>query len=203
MILPAQNKQLYGLVLAGGRSVRMGEDKGMVQWHGVPQRYYVATLLKNYCEKVFISCRRDQLDSINPQYQTIVDSDNIKGPLAGILSAFEYANNVAWLVIACDLPLIDDTTISYLISNRNTSTIATTFISPFDGLPEPLITIWEPTAYAEIIEKAGIGFTCPRKILINGNVTQLNPPNPDHLMNANTPEDAKYVKEYLINGLSK
>lgn len=46
-----------GLVLAGGRSLRMGRDKGAIAWHGKPQREYAADMLKNLCGEVFISCR--------------------------------------------------------------------------------------------------------------------------------------------------
>ncbi|MEP6951744.1 MAG: NTP transferase domain-containing protein, partial [Ginsengibacter sp.] len=48
---------LNGLVLAGGKSERMGYDKGMIVWHGREQQYYLADLLKNLCEEVYISCR--------------------------------------------------------------------------------------------------------------------------------------------------
>ena len=48
---------LNGLVLAGGQSLRMGFDKGNVNWHGKPQRYHMADMLKPYCKVVF-SCWR-------------------------------------------------------------------------------------------------------------------------------------------------
>ena len=56
---------LNGLVLAGGKSVRMGYDKSSIQWHGKEQRYYMADLLKQICKDVFISCRKKQKDEID------------------------------------------------------------------------------------------------------------------------------------------
>jgi molybdenum cofactor guanylyltransferase len=190
---------LYGLVLAGGRSVRMGSDKGAMQWHGVEQRYYMADLLKEVCEDVYISCRADQKDEMDNNYKTLPDSCPGAGPLIAILSAFRSRPHVAWLVVACDLPLLDRKTLLFLAENRNTRSIATTYRSPFDGLPEPLITIWEPAAFAKLEAHIADGFSCPRKALIRneGEVTILTPPDEQALINANTPEDAAKARSIL------
>ena len=202
MISEESNKQpqLYGLVLDGGKSVRMGHDKSIIKWHGSEQRYYMADLLKSVCSNVFISCRQEQQSEIDPEYQVIPDSYTGSGPMTGILSAFKAYPDVAWLVTACDLPLLDAATLKYLIKNRDANGIATTFESPFDSLPEPLITIWEPAGYEVLLSFLADNFTCPRKVLIRNNerVRMLKAPNPDALMNANTPEDAEKVKEILL-----
>ncbi len=190
---------LYGLVLAGGKSVRMGHDKSIMQWHGKEQRYYMADLLGKVCGEVFISCREEQQTQIDGSYQLLVDSYSGAGPLIGILSAFKSNPNVAWLVTACDLPLLDLSTLQYLIQNRDSSSIATTFQSPHDGFPEPLITIWEPASFERLQVHITDGYTCPRKALIRNeaNVKMLTAPNPEVLINANTPEDVRKVEEIL------
>ena len=190
---------LYGLVLAGGRSVRMGEDKGAIDWHGKEQRYYVADLLKQFCAEVFISCRAEQRGDIDPAYKTLQDTFEGSGPIIAILSAFNAHPKAAWLIVACDLPLLDTPTIQYLMQHRDVTKIATTFKSPFDSLPEPLITIWEPRSHSLIEPYLADGFKCPRKLLIRNEnaVSILVPPNADALMNANTPEDAAKVRELL------
>ena len=208
MISKEQNNrqlQLYGLVLAGGRSVRMGHDKSVLKWHGTEQRYYMADLLKGICTDVFISCRPEQQMEISSNYKTLPDSVSGSGPLTGILSAFKANPNVAWLVTACDLPLLDTATLRYLIDNRDPHAIATTFESPFDTLPEPLITIWEPSSHEVLQSFLADNFTCPRKALIRNSekVKLLKAPNPDALMNANTPEDAERVNEIIFQNTSK
>lgn len=189
---------IYGLVLAGGKSSRMGADKGMIDWHGKPQRYHVADMLTPLCDAVFISCRTDQAKDIIPDYAIITDSLTIGGPLAGIISAFEQYPHVAWLVTACDLPLLDTDTLQYLIANRNPHTMATTYKSPADELPEPLITIWEPQSYKILLSFMNNGYKCPRKILINNDITLLDPSHPAALLNANTPVEADLVR-LIIN----
>ncbi len=195
--------QLFGLVLAGGKSVRMGYDKSTIKWHGKEQRYFMADLLKDVCDEVFISCRAEQQNQIDKTYKTLVDNYEGGGPLIGILSAFRSLPHVAWLITACDLPLLDFSTLQYLVNNRDTSLMATTFKSPFDGLPEPLITIWEPSSFERLQTHIADGFTCPRKALIRNDslVKLLIPPNPDALMNANTPRDAEKVKEIIAGKL--
>jgi molybdopterin-guanine dinucleotide biosynthesis protein A len=190
---------LFGLVLAGGKSVRMGRDKGAITWHGKEQRYHMADLLQDICGDVFISCRPEQQNEIDINYKTLPDTYEGGGPLVAILSAFRERPDVAWLVVACDLPLLDAPTLQHLVANRNSNAIATTYQSPFDQLPEPLITIWEPASYAVLLAHVAEGYKCPRKALIRNSeqVRMLLPPDVNCLLNANTPEDATKVKEIL------
>ena len=53
------------MVIAGGKSKRMGFDKGTIEWHAKEQRYYAADLLKELCGEVFISCRPEQEKDID------------------------------------------------------------------------------------------------------------------------------------------
>lgn len=189
--------KLYGLVLAGGKSRRMGNPKDKINWHGKEQRYYAADLLAPFCDEVFISCRQDQLENFDPNYNALTDTFLNMGPFGGILSALRSQRDKAWLVVACDLPLLDEKSLEFLIENRNIEKAATTYESPFDGLPEPLITIWEPKSYPLLLNFLGSGITCPRKVLINSDTLILKPGNPDSLMNVNTPEDVAKAQDIL------
>ena len=187
---------LNGLVLAGGKSVRMGFDKTLIEWHGKEQRDFMADTLKGICNDVFISCRADQQQEIT-NYKTIADTFIDIGPYGAILSAFRENPDAAWLVTASDLPLLDAATLQYLADYRNTSSIATTFESPYDGLPEPLITIWEPKAYPILLSFLAQGYSCPRKALRNNNVTIIKAQHPEKLMNVNTEEELLKAKALL------
>lgn len=189
--------KLNGLVLAGGKSQRMGNPKDKINWHGKEQRYFAADLLAPFCDEVFISCRQDQLENFDPNYNALPDTFLNMGPFGGILSALRSQRDKAWLVVACDLPLLDEKSLEFLIENRNIEKAATTYESPFDGLPEPLITIWEPKSYPLLLNFLGSGITCPRKVLINSDTLILKPGNPDSLMNVNTPDDMVKAQEIL------
>ena len=188
---------LNGLVLAGGKSERMGFDKGTVNWFGKEQRFYLADLLKPLCKEVFISCREDQRDAITNANPVLTDTFTGLGPYGAILSAFREQPDSAWLVIACDLPLLDTDTLEYLVANRDTSKIATAYQSPDNEFPEPLIAIWEPKSYPQLLSFLSMGYSCPRKVLINSDVKLLQAKNPEALSNVNTPEDLEKVKRTL------
>lgn len=188
---------LSGLVLAGGKSRRMGTAKDLLNWHGKEQRYFAADLLASFCENVFISCRETQLENFDTGYKALTDTFPDMGPLGGILSALHADRKKAWLVVACDMPLLDEKSLQFLIENRNPGKIATTYQSPFDGLPEPLITIWEPKSSLVLLRFLDKGITCPRKALISADIHILKPADPDTLLNVNTPEDAERAKEIL------
>ncbi|MDO3641206.1 NTP transferase domain-containing protein [Mucilaginibacter sp. L3T2-6] len=188
---------LNGLVLAGGQSRRMGFDKGSFNWHGKPQRYYAADMLKTFCSEVYISCRTDQQAEIKNDYPSLPDTFAGLGPYGAILSAFRYNPDSAWLVLASDLPLMDEQTLRFLVNSRNISSVATTYKSPQTGLPEPLITIWEPKSYPLLLSFLAQGYSCPRKVLINSECNILNAMNPDALTNVNTPEEMERIKNLL------
>ncbi|HWD88312.1 MAG TPA: NTP transferase domain-containing protein [Mucilaginibacter sp.] len=188
---------LNGLVLAGGKSQRMGFDKGSVNWFGKEQRYFMADILEPFCQEVFISCREDQRSDIDSDYNVLPDTFTGLGPYGAILSAFREQPDSAWLVIACDLPLLDAVTIGYLVGQRDVSKIATAFNSPHDEFPEPLITVWEPKSYPVLLSFLSQGYSCPRKALINSDVRLLQAPDPAALTNVNTPEELETIKRVI------
>ncbi len=119
---------LYGLVLVGGRSSRMHRDKALLDYHGRSQMEFCVDLLKPYCEKIFLSCRNDQSGAAEfSRFAQVHDTFLDMGPMGGILSAFRAHPGKAFLVLACDLPMLDAITIKTLASLRNPIQIATAF----------------------------------------------------------------------------
>lgn len=189
---------LKGLVLAGGKSSRMGVSKAEINWHGKQQQYYLADLLSFCCEEVFISCRKDQAENIRFEYKTIPDLYENAGPFEAILTAFETYPDCAWMIMACDVPLLDGQTLQYLIRQRDETKIAVVFESPWDGLPEPLTAIWEVSSYSLLKyhhQKEQISL---RRFLIKHEAKIIKAPNAGALINVNTPEDARQIRKILV-----
>lgn len=185
---------LKGLVLAGGKSERMGYDKGEIGYHGKPQREYMADLLAGFTTETFISAQDKALASA---YPIITDSFLNLGPFGGILSAMRSDPNAAWITVATDIPLLDQETLEILVQHRNPSKVATCFHNPETGFPEPLITIWEPRAYARLLYFMQVGYSCPRKVLINSDIEEVNLSDTKALLNANTPEEEARLKAMI------
>ncbi len=185
-----------GLVLTGGKSSRMGQDKGAIAYYGKPQREHVADMLSDLCAEVHLSVQKP--NQVKSDYDLLPDAFLDLGPLGGILSAFRQDPNAAWMAVATDIPLLDTQTLNRLITERDTSKLATCFLNEETKFPEPLITLWEPRAYPQLLQFLALGYSCPRKVLINNEVNILSVPQ--HLLkNVNTPEEYEEVQN-LIGG---
>ena len=183
---------LNGLVLAGGKSERMGQDKSTIDYHGMPQRDYAYQRLSGFCEETFISVLPGQ-SADHPLPDVFLGL----GPYGAILSALQARPGKAWLVLACDLPLADEEALRFLTAHRNPSKMATAFQSPENDFPDPLLAIWEPKSYMTLLQFLAQGFSCPRKALINSDIQLLQAPNPEWLRNVNTPDEYLEVVEKL------
>jgi molybdopterin-guanine dinucleotide biosynthesis protein A len=180
---------LFGLVLAGGESRRMGRDKAALQLHGRSQVDWAFDLLSRHCTQVFVSVRPGQQDDpARTSHPTIVDRHEGAGPIAGIAAAQAAHPDAAWLVVACDLPFLGDPTLEALIAGRSDRAV-TAFRSTHDGLPEPLCAIYEPQTRTAIEAAIASGKHCPRKFIIQSGVPLLEQPDPAALDNVNTPDD--------------
>ncbi len=190
--------ELFGLILSGGASSRMRQDKGTIDYHGVPQREYLYRLLKEVCDDVFLSIQEKQLDEIPKRVKTIVDQDKFKGPFNGILSAHAVHKNMAWLVLACDLPFMDSDVLRQLIEQRNPKKCATAFANPKTGDPEPLACIYEPDGLEKALEFLNdSNYPSPKKFLMNIDISLIHPKDELVLFNANSPSDYDFVKKKL------
>jgi molybdopterin-guanine dinucleotide biosynthesis protein A len=181
---------LFGLVLAGGASTRMGRDKAVLAYHGKSQLEWTFDLLSEFCVAAFVSVRPDQRDEpTRAKFPQIVDLQPGIGPIAGISAALQQHPKAAWLVVACDLPFVTRDVLSSLIERRDPQAVATAYRSAHDQLPEPLCAIWEPTARDGVLAHIAAGKQCPRKFLINAKTTLLDLPDPRALDNINTSDE--------------
>jgi molybdopterin-guanine dinucleotide biosynthesis protein A len=177
-------------VLAGGDSKRMGQDKALLVRDGTSQLAHVTGLLGKVTDRVFVSTRREQRDETErSRFTQIIDRCDGIGPVAGILSAMEEHPEADWLVVACDLPNIDEPTLRYLLDNRSKEQPFTAFRSSHDDMPEPLCALYRAGSDVIIRQFVDDSMVCPRKILIRSDTKLLDQPNPVALDNINTPDD--------------
>lgn len=194
-------RPLHGLVLAGGRSTRMGTDKAaLIHPDGRPLARRTHGLLESAgCHPVVLSLRHDQ--ELPPGFSNAADFPLARdpegpgeGPLAGMLAAMRLYPDADWLVTACDLPRLDVATLAHLLSSRLPGERFLAYRSEFDGLPEPLCAFYAAESLQTLEQARAEGFRCPRKVLIRQQCRLLEPLVPRALDNANTPEDWQTAK---------
>ncbi len=184
------DSETYGLVLAGGKSRRMGRDKALLVRDGKSQLAYMVSLLDTVVNRVFVSARSDQTEDVErSRFNLIVDRYADMGPIAGILSALQEHPQADWLVVACDLPNIDASTLGFLMNNVSDNQPFTAFRSSHDGLPEPLCAVYKSGSEELLRNFVEEGMLCPRKVLIRSDTHLLDQPNASSLDNVNTPDD--------------
>jgi molybdopterin-guanine dinucleotide biosynthesis protein A len=184
---------VYGLILAGGLSSRMQRDKAALRYQGKTQLDRAFELASRRLDRVFVSARASQAgEPTRSEKPLIVDLKGLSetaGPIVGIRSAMAAYPDVAWLVIACDLPFLSDAALEQLLRERDPGVLATAFRSAHDGLPEPLCAVWEPAAAAALAAYQAGGGHCPRKFLHRYPASLIEPHDRRALDNVNTPEE--------------
>lgn len=148
---------LTALILAGGKSERMGKDKALIDYNGMPHVFYLASLVKPFCNKILISRNKNQTELPSNDYEIIFDDDSgeNQGPLTGLISAIKQFPNENFITIYCDLINIDEALIHTLINKRDINKFATCFTS--NNFPEPSLVIFESKSNKILLDKYNSG----------------------------------------------
>ncbi|MEL6720387.1 MAG: NTP transferase domain-containing protein [Bacteroidota bacterium] len=194
--------QLNALILIGGKSTRMGVDKSSIQYRDKTHRAYLGDLLAELgCEKVYFSCSKVQSKMVDLEYPILVDHYDNVGPIGGVLTAFEYLPDTAWLVVGCDYALLDQELLQTLIGNRRQDLEATVFRHPKSQLLEPLVSIYEAKAFPKIKAAFQNKQRSLRRILETLEINGLDLKAPHKLLNVNTPQEKENALKHLENRL--
>ena len=131
------------IVLAGGRSERMGQDKALLRWNGVSLlEGAVATLRPLVREVVIVADRADRYDL--PDCRTVADAFPQTGPLGGILTGLIALGTGMHLAVACDMPSLQPAVLRLLL---DAATPEWDVVVPeIDGRLEPLCAVYADTA---------------------------------------------------------
>ncbi len=185
--LPSSVPKLKALFLSGGKSQRMGTDKALLQYSGVAELKRWWKIFQNLSIPFFWSQRPFQYrDDVFPEIPRIEDASPGSGPLAALLSAYASHRECAWLVIACDWPLLRETDIRNLLGQRNPLQSATAYA--LDTGIEPLCSIYEPDFLRFAKSSFAQGEQSLYRLLQQVNVNELTAENPARFLNANDPK---------------
>ena len=138
---------VYGGILVGGSSSRMGRPKHNIQHGGKTWFERAVAALERRVDKIVVLGSAD-LPLGHESHLRLPDVPEMKGPRAGMLSAMRWAPTVSWLFVACDMPLITGEAVEWLLATRRPGVWASLPKLTDDGRPEPLLAVYDYRAHA-------------------------------------------------------
>ncbi|MBI1870303.1 MAG: molybdenum cofactor guanylyltransferase [Chlamydiae bacterium] len=143
--------KIQGIILAGGKSRRFGEDKAFAKWKGITLLEHAERILKKlYLESCiiinetqnysFLKCRTEQ------------DLIPGKGPLGGLYTACRIFENTSLLVLTCDMPEVTLESLLTLMSSHQVKNKITVFRHP-EGFLQPFPGLYEPALSHTLFER--------------------------------------------------
>ena len=178
-----------GIVLAGGRSRRMGTPKAWLDWHGEPLLRRVVGLVARGAGGPVIVVRApgQELPALPAGVRVVEDAREGRGPLQGLLAGLEAADGEVAFAASTDVPFLHPRFVAAVCRAVDGADAAVPFV---DGFPQPLAAAYRTALVplvAELVEagrmKTGFLFErCETRWL-----EEL--PHPESVRNVNAPED--------------
>lgn len=130
-----------GAVLAGGKSSRMGRDKGMMKINGMTLVERTYHLLGNIFPKVIIISNRAGYYKTGAEvYKDLIPG---KGPMGGIYTALYVAESPFVLAVACDMPFVNEELLHHILKYAEPKIDAV--VPVYDDTPQPLCAVYQKT----------------------------------------------------------
>jgi molybdopterin-guanine dinucleotide biosynthesis protein A len=181
-------------ILCGGKSSRMGEEKGMVEFRGKPFVQWILDAVSPVVSERVIVTK-------NPAYgvfqlELIPDIIEDRGPVGGIYTALAHSSSDLVLILSCDVPMINAEVVSSLIDMASESPEHITFLS--DGKNDyPLIGVY-PVRFRYSFQRATERGELKLRQLLESLPHQrikINPPENSSLQNINTKLDLLAISQ--------
>ena len=148
---------MQGIVLCGGKSMRMGTDKALLNTTGITWAQSAANKLAPLLLQVSLSVNEGQYNFYATAFrETAIIKDNstlqVYGPLSGLLSVHLQHPLEDIFVLACDMPLMESFVLAELYNLYHTNKNADAYIFTNDNEPEPLCGIYCANGLATILK---------------------------------------------------
>jgi molybdenum cofactor guanylyltransferase len=192
---------LYGLVICGGESTRMGTDKSRLVYYQKPQHDHVADLLAPLCERVILCCNHEQFETFQTQYEKLTDLPKFAGagPMTALLTAFETFPGNDFLVLGCDYPHLTSDELSIFLRFMDKDLPASAFYNK-EGFYEPLLGWYSQSAGSALTAAYENGLHSLQRFLVVQNAGKYRPASDKVMTSVDTPEGFQAVKQALEKG---
>ncbi len=182
-----------GVVLAGGRSTRMGVDKALAPLAGRPLVAHVAARFAPQVDALFLNANGDAARFAGFGFAVVADATSTPGagPLAGIAAALNYAQllGAVWLATApCDAPFLPLDLVARLAAAAAECGALLAVAASARGL-EPMFALWSTALAREVEAALAAGDGGPRGLMARLGAAQAPFADADAFANLNTPEE--------------
>ena len=190
-------KKLNGIILAGGKSSRMGRDKALLIFNNKTFLDHIVCAIKPLVDEILIiSSNKDhQVDDCT----TIADLISNSGPIAGIYTGLKHTNTENNLVLSCDIPMVQTSILELIIKNNELDKDVVQIID--DQYSMPLVALYKKRIALFLLSELKTG----EKKLVKA-INKLNKKNIsvtkdqlNCLININTVADLKTLEYGIEN----
>lgn len=185
------SRPVWAVILIGGKSSRMGRPKHLLpDLRGKTWLEHSVDLLRPLVAGIALAGGGE----VPPTCRDLIrlsDLEGVGGPLAGILPAMRWRPDVAWLVLACDMPGADLKAVQWLLGRRDIRHWAVVPRIGGQGQGEPLFAVYEPQSFQQFEQMVDAGDRRVRLIVGKERVHLAGVPSAlcPGWRNVNTPEE--------------
>lgn len=187
-------KNITAIILAGGKSSRMQQDKGLVILNGKMMIEYILEKAKMFTDKIIIITNNETYHQFGLPCYTDVIKDS--GPMAGIYTGLLNSTSQKNLVLSCDAPFVSEKVIEKLIAQFGDEDV---LVATHDEKIEPLCAIYDLNCAVYFKQWIANGELKMMKALQKLNTVSVNftsaEMNGDCFININTPEDLEQYQK--------
>jgi len=153
IIKSRQELPVTGVVLAGGKGLRLGRPKALERVGGVSLLGRVISCIQPLCFETIVVTREDQLRPLSlAGLQVTIATDLIpeRGPLGGLFTGLTLAKTDYCLVVACDMPFLNPALLTHLLGLAPEADIVAPVMK---GMTEQLHTVYTRKTCLAAIEQ--------------------------------------------------
>jgi molybdenum cofactor guanylyltransferase len=193
-----------GIILAGGRSQRMGTNKALLSLPGQASETFLARLVSTLAplcaERLIVARDPAQFAHVVlPDTRLVFDEKPGGGPLMGLYSGLNAMQATTALVVAVDMPFVQPALLAFLLDCYKQDTL---IVPVVEGIPQVLLALYPRSILPQIETLLRQGKHAPRALLEIAPVhyieeAQLRQVDPQlrSFVGINTPQDLEAVME--------
>lgn len=182
---------ITGIILAGGKSSRMGTDKGLVSYNNKPFVEHIIKAMQPLVDDIIIISNNKNYEAFG--FSCFADLIKNAGPLAGIYTGLKHSKTENNLIVSCDVPLINTEVLQKLIDQQNDASEVIQLQS--QGKNMPLIAIYKKQCEAIFLEELDQNQRKVQKAIEKCKVKTvvIEPDFEKHTTNINTQKDLELL----------